>query len=447
MDEIIVDDDGLDRTQVPSGRREDVKDRSTGRKIWFGLIILIVISVLLVGSFSAGVWVDRQVLAIGSTSVNVPNGTTQSFDLISQAWNIIRDNYVDRANVANKQLAYGAISGMVDSLGDTGHSRFLSPEMVTAEHDMTSGQFEGIGVEVQMKDGHVVVVAPIDGTPAQKAGIHAGQIFMKVDGKDVSSMSLSDIVSLVLGPAGTHVKVTLMDPTSGESQTYDLVRARIHVNSVTWSMLPGTTIAQIRIADFSQGTTDELKKALGDIQTQNATGLILDLRNDPGGLLSEAIGVTSQFLGQGNVLLEKDAQGNTTPIPIESGGVALDIPMVVLINQGTASAAEIVAGALQDAQRAQLVGETTFGTGTVLSEFNLSDNSALLLATVEWLTPNGRLIWHKGIPPDIQITNPPNVSILIPETEAGLTQAELNSSQDAQLLKALQLLTQSTPSN
>ena len=181
MNEIIVDDGGLDRKQIDSDKTEIVKNRSTKRRIWFGLIILIVIGILLVGSFSAGVWVDRQALAMGSTSVNVPNGTTQSFDLISQAWNIIRDNYVDRANVANTQLTYGAISGMVDSLGDTGHSRFLSPEMVTAEHNMTSGEFEGIGVEVQTKDGHVVVVAPIDGTPAQKAGIHAGQIFMKVE--------------------------------------------------------------------------------------------------------------------------------------------------------------------------------------------------------------------------------------------------------------------------
>jgi carboxyl-terminal processing protease len=447
MDEITVDDGGLDRTQIHSDQNESVKNRSRKRRFWFGLILLIVIGILLAGSFSAGVWVDRQALAMGSTSVDVPNSAVQSFDLISEAWNIIRDKYVDRANVANTQLTYGAISGMVDSLGDTGHSRFLSPEMVTAEHNMTSGQFEGIGVEVQSKDGHVVVVAPIDGSPAQKAGIHAGQIFMKVDSKDVSSMSLNDIVSLVLGPAGTQVKVTLLDPTTGETQTYDLIRAQIHVNSVTWSMLPGTTIAQVRIADFSQGTTDELKKALGDIQAQNATGLILDLRNNPGGLLDEAIGVTSQFLDTGNVLLEKDAQGNTTPIPVENGGVALDIPMVVLINQGTASAAEIVAGSLQDANRAQLVGETTFGTGTVLSEFNLSDHSAILLATEEWLTPNGRLIWHKGIPPDTQVTNPPNSTILIPSTETGMTQSELNSSQDAQLLKALQLLTQSTSSN
>jgi carboxyl-terminal processing protease len=447
MNEIIVDQDGRNKVQIQPDRGELFENRPRKRRIGLAIISVLVICILVVGSFSAGIWVDRQVMAMGSASVRVPADATQSFDLINQAWSIIREQYVDRANVANTQLAYGAISGMVDSLGDTGHSRFLSPEMVIAEQNMTSGQFEGIGVEVQSKDGHIVVVAPIDGSPAQKAGIHAGQIFIKVDGKDVTGMSLSDLVNLVLGPAGTHVNVTLMDPVSGQTQEYDLVRANIHVDSVSWRMLPGTTIAHLRVSEFSKGTTDELQKALQDIEAQGATGLILDLRNNPGGLLSEAIGVTSQFLSQGNVLLEKDAQGNITPIPVEKGGLAPDIPMVVLTNQGTASAAEILAGALQDAHRAQLVGETTFGTGTVLSEFPLSDKSALLLATVEWLTPSGRLIWHKGISPDFQVTNPPNVSSLIPDTESGLTQAGLNSSQDAQLLKALQLLTQSTSNN
>ena len=244
-------------------------------------------------------------------------------------------------------------------------------------------------------NGQVVIVAPIDGSPAQAAGVKAGDIIVKVDGVDLTGMSLSDVVSKVLGPAGTKVTITLQDPKTGAIRDVTITRAKINVKNVTWIMLPGTTIADVRIAGFSQGVTNDLRTALKQIQAQGATGIVLDLRNDPGGLLDEAIGVTSQFLGSGNVLLVKDAQGQEQAIPVRSGGLAVNIPMVVLVNQGTASAAEIVSGALQDAHRATVIGETTFGTGTVLNGFSLSDGSQILLATEEWLTPNGRVIWHK----------------------------------------------------
>jgi carboxyl-terminal processing protease len=189
----------------------------------------------------------------------------------------------------------------------------------------------------------------------------------------------------------------------------------------------------------------ELEQALKDIRQQGMTGVILDLRNDPGGLLDEAIGVTSQFLGSGNVLLEKNAKGEIKSVPVKPGGVATDMPLVVLINGGTASAAEITAGALQDAHRAKLVGETTFGTGTVLNEFNLSDGSALLLATEEWLTPAGRVIWHRGISPDVQVGLAPTASPLAPEAEKGMTPAQWRDAHDDQLQRGLELLTSSIP--
>jgi carboxyl-terminal processing protease len=205
-------------------------------------------------------------------------------------------------------------------------------------------------------------------------------------------------------------------------------------------MIPGTTIAHIHISGFSNGVTQQLKTILGNIQAQGATGLILDLRNDPGGLLSESIGVTSQFLTGGSVLEEKDVNGTIHQEPVQAGGLAHNIPMVVLINQGTASAAEIVSGAIQDAKRAPLVGATTFGTGTVLEEFSLPDQSAMLLATQEWLTPKGRTIWHQGISPDQSISLPSDTIPLFPSAESSLTPAQVQSSGDAQLLKALQIL-------
>jgi carboxyl-terminal processing protease len=220
---------------------------------------------------------------------------------------------------------------------------------------------------------------------------------------------------------------------------------RIALHNVTWTQLPGTTIAHVRVAAFSQGVGKELAQALQDIHQQGMTGVILDLRNDPGGLLDEAIGVTSQFLGSGNVLLEKNAKGEVKSVPVKSGGVATDIPLVVLINGGTASAAEITAGAFQDAHRAQLVGETTFGTGTVLNEFGLSDGSAMLLATKEWLTPAGRVIWHRGISPDVKVGLAQTVTPLTPEAEKEMTLAAWRAAHDEQLQRALDLLTSSDP--
>jgi carboxyl-terminal processing protease len=314
--------------------------------------------------------------------------------------------------------------------------------MVKEEQNFTHGQFEGVGLEIQMKEGKTVIVAPIDGSPAQKAGLHPGDIILKVNGVDVSGLPVGQVANKVLGPAGTQVTLTIQYPKTGETHDVTLQRARINLQNVTWHMLPGTTIAHLRLAGFSQGVTQDLRQALQEIQAQGGTGLILDLRNNPGGLLSEAVGVASQFLTEGNVLLEKNAKGEVKPIPVESGGVAPTIPIVVLINGGTASAAEIVSGALQDAHRAELVGETTFGTGTVLNEFPLADGSALSLATEEWLTPNGGSIWHHGISPDIQESLPANITPQVPEAEQGITATQLTASGDNQLLRALEILGQ-----
>jgi carboxyl-terminal processing protease len=408
------------------------------------LRISLVLALMLAVGIAGGVWLDRATLparaAPGSAQAAGPN-----LQLMTEAWDVIQKNYVDHAAAQPQQLTYGAVGGMVDALGDTGHSRFLSPEMVKAEHNMTQGQFEGIGVEVQTKGNHLVVVAPIDGTPAQKAGLRPGDVILKVNGEDISSLPLEQAISLILGPAGTSVTLTISSPESGQTREVTLTRARIALHNVTWTQLPGTTIAHVRIAAFSQGVSKELAQALEDIRQQGMTGVVLDLRNDPGGLLDEAIGVTSQFLGSGNVLLEKNARGEVKPVPVKSGGVATDMPLVVLINGGTASAAEITVGALQDAHRAELVGETTFGTGTVLNEFGLSDGSALLLATEEWLTPAERVIWHRGISPDVQVGLAQTVTPLTPEAEKEMTPTQWRDAHDDQLQRGLDLLTLSRP--
>ncbi len=370
-------------------------------------------------------------------------GATTDFRLISEAWRIIQNDYVDRAAVQPRPMTYGAISGMVDSLGDTGHSRFLSPEMVKALRDLQQNKFEGVGIEIQIKAGHVVVVAPLDNSPAQRAGLRTGDIILKVNGTEVTGLPLDQVVARVTGPAGTPVTLTILSPSSGRTREVTLVRASIKIQNVTWHQLPGSKLAHLRIASFNHGLTADLRQALAEINRRALNGIVLDLRNNPGGLLGEAVGAASQFLKDGNVLLEKDARGNIKPIPVKGGGEATQIPMAVLVNGGTASAAEIMAGALSDAHRAKLIGVKTIGTGTVLNEFALSDGSALLLAIGEWLTPSGHVIWHEGITPQIVVALPPDVSPLLPEEEQDMTVAQLQASSDTQLLRALELLSQS----
>jgi carboxyl-terminal processing protease len=236
------------------------------------------------------------------------------------------------------------------------------------------------------------------------------------------------------------VSLTIEDPRSNHTRQVKLKRASIKLHEVTWQRLPGTELAHVRIATFDAGVTRDLRKALQECQRDQVKGIILDLRNDPGGLLEEAVGVASQFLASGNVVLTKDAKGQITKVPVIDGGLSLSLPVAVLVNQGSASAAEIVAGALQDSDRAPLVGETTFGTGTVLEQFGLSDGSALLLAVGEWLTPKGRSFWHKGLTPQYAVTLPPEVAPLVPSAEQGMTPQQFQANDDRQLLTAARLL-------
>jgi len=391
---------------------------------------LLHMAALVIGGIIIG-WI----CAMGCASKN-----TLNLQLVGQATAVIQGNYVDRPALQRTTLTYGAISGIVDALGDSGHSAFLSPEMVTELRNEERGEFKGIGIEIQMKAGRVVVVAPLDQSPAQLAGLRPGDIVLKVNGQDISSWDLSRVVGQITGRAGTTVRLSLLDPVSGRQREVAVVRASIRVREVAWAQLPGTKFAHLRIESFNGNVSKDLHAALQEIHAAGMEGIILDLRNNPGGILDEAIASASEFLSGGNVVLIKDANGKITPQPAKKGGLATTIPLVVLVNQGSASAAEIMAGALRDTRGADLIGETTFGTGTVLGQFNLSDGSALLLAIQEWLTPKGESFWHKGIVPQIEISLPEDVSPLLPENERTITPAQLESSNDRQLLRALSVL-------
>jgi carboxyl-terminal processing protease len=394
-------------------------------------------SFCLVFGLGAGVLFDRLTLL-----AFVPTDAAANFRLMAEAWNTIQRFYVDRSALNAQNLTYGAISGMVDALGDTGHSVFLSPGMVKQLSQTEKGELKGVGIEVQVKNKQMVIVAPIDDSPAQRAGLHSGDVILSVNGHDVAGMSLNQAVDLISGPVGTKVELGILTPQTHRLRQITIVRADIKLHDLTWQRLPGTDIADVRIAGFDSGIGNDLRTALEQIQNQDIDGIVLDLRDNPGGILDEAVDVASQFLADGNVLLVKDAQGTVKPIAVKPGGLATKTPMVVLINGGSASAAEIVAGALGCAHRAPLIGDTTFGTGTVLNQFQLSGGAAILLAIEEWLTPDGQSFWHKGISPQIKVALAQDVNPVVPADIKEMTADEFQSTNDKQLLQALQTVTQ-----
>jgi carboxyl-terminal processing protease len=393
------------------------------------------LTLALVMALSAGAALERWVLR-----TSIPPNAVEDFRLMAEAWETIDKFYVDRVAVRHAAMTQAAINGMAEALGDTGHSVFLTSAQARKAGSAVQGMLTGVGIEIQARDGQAVVVAPFDGSPAQLAGVRPGDVIVEVDGRPVAGMTKFQISARISGEAGKPVQLVVVNPRDGIRRDIKVVRASIKLNNVSWQRLPGTRLAHLRIAMFSEGESEDLRKALLEIEQQGLQGIILDLRNNPGGVLDEAIATASQFLKSGNVMWERDARGTIKPVPVRPRGVALDVPLAVLINLGSASDSEIVAGALHDAHRATLIGETTFGTGTVLSQFQLADGSALMLAVQEWLTPDKRSFWHRGIEPDVKVALPVQTAALRPLAERELTPEQLRDSRDTQLLEAIKLL-------
>jgi carboxyl-terminal processing protease len=396
---------------------------------------------LLLAAFAAGALADRAGL-IPTVSWRQPPGTAQTFAPFWEAWEVAHQHYVGRKDLDDKDLAEGAIRGMVDALGDEGHTTYLSPEEYRNMQSSLHGEMEGIGATIGLRKRRPTIMSVLPDSPAQKAGLRIGDVILKVDGKDVAGLSLDQIVQRVRGPANSKVRLTIQREGVSRPQDFTITRAHLTIPAVSWHMLPGAPIAHIALREFSEQADQQLKDALAQARKQGAKGLIVDVRDNPGGLAEQAVAVTSEFLSPSEIVfIEQDANGHRKEVHVsDKGGAAGNLPVVVLIDEGTASSAEIFAGALQDYGRAKLVGTRTFGTGTVLEDFPLIDGSAILLAVDEWLTPKGRRIWHEGITPDVVVDLPTGAALLEPDEEAKLAPDALAHTEDKQLFKAYEIL-------
>ena len=396
----------------------------------------LVVAVMITISFCLGMGVDR----FSGDEVDSQSTLSEApeFAVLEQTWDLIQNEYVALDQVEQEALFYGAAAGMVDALGDTGHSTFLDPEEAEAFSSNSEGEFVGIGIQLDYETGQPVVAFTLEGSPAEEAGIRSRDVIVAVDETETEGLGPDLVQELLLGEEGEEVELTILRPSTGETLDFSLVRSRIDIRPVSWSMLPDD-IALIRISQFSAGVTNALKAAIRAAMREGAEGLVLDLRDNPGGLVFEAIGVASQFIPEGEAIyLYEERNDEPRPITTVPGGLATDIPMVVLINGGSASAAEITAAALSDNGRAVLVGETTFGTGTVLTPFTLEDGSIVLLGTALWLQPDGEPIWKVGLDPDQEVELAPDEDQFRPSSDDELTRRELEELSDVQLQEAFE---------
>ena len=323
------------------------------------------------------------------------------FRVFWEAWRIVQEEFYG-GPMEPSALTYGAIRGAVASLGDP-FTWFADPEEAERIKEAASGRYSGVGAVVNENEaGQVIIVHPFQGGPADLAGLLAGDIVLEVDGTDTRDLSLEQAVGLIRGPSGTSVRLTIQREGLEQAFETDIVRAQIEIPSVEYEVLD-EGIAYLKLNDFRSSAPAEVRAALAALLEQEPSSLVLDLRDNPGGLLSSSIDVGSEFIAEGVITLEKGSNGLEETLVSRGNGLATEIPLVVLINGGTASASEIVAGAIRDHERGLLVGETTLGKGAVQDPIDLSDGSHLRLTTAHWFTPDGQLIQGEGLTPDIEV--------------------------------------------
>jgi carboxyl-terminal processing protease len=406
-----------------------------------GGLIGAVAVIMLLGSFSGGFLVGHFVPfqnsgqpIIGSAPEPLPTVSPQQqsatpqdvqtlFKPFWEAWNIVHDQYVDQP-VNDVVLMQGAIRGMMDALGDK-HSSYMDPTTYQDANAGLAGEYEGIGAWVDTTSDYLTIISPIPGSPAEMAGLQPGDKIIAIDGKDMTGVDAELVRQQVLGPAGSKVDLTVAREGESKPLDFSITREKIVVKSASGKMLDNG-IGYVQITTFGDNTTSELRATLKDLMAQKPKGLVIDLRNNGGGYLQTAVEVASEFIPKGVVLYEQYGNGTRNTYDVIPGGQATQIPLVVLINEGTASASEIVSGAIQDYGRGKLVGVTSYGKGSVQNWVPLSDNEGAVRVTIaKWLTPKERSISNVGLTPDVTVE---------------ITDADRQAGRDPQLDKAIQVL-------
>ena len=342
--------------------------------------------------------------SVTESDLGSSQGTPKELEAIWEAWALLNKEHIDRASFDSENFEESAIKGLIDAVEDT-HTSYVDPLVLEIEQTDLSGQFEGIGAHVRRReDGMIQIISPIEGGPAEAAGILAGDIILAVDGESIEGLELLEAVSKIRGPKGSTVSLTIKHIGQLESIVIDVLRDVIALPSVLLRSDPGADITHIRITEFKGDTPNRLSEILDAEIASGSKGLILDLRSNPGGYLQQVFDIADMFLDDGIILLEERQNRNIT-WQASKGGAATDIPMVVLVNKYSASGSEILMGAFQDNGRARVIGEQTFGKGTVNVFRKLSNGGGLYMSIGRWYTPNERPIEGEGLTPDILITS------------------------------------------
>lgn len=387
----------------------------------FSLLMVFIITTSYLAGSAAGFIVASPVMAEKSTAP--PPVLEEEFRLFWEAWRIVENEFYRRP-IDSKELTYGAIRGALSTLEDK-NTAFIIPEHIAIIREDLTGTFEGIGALVEMnEDGYLVIVEPLAGRPADLAGLKAGDLVLEVDGLEIRGMTLIEAISLIRGPKGTTVRLTIRRQGVAEPFEVEIVRQRIELRTIEYRLLKGE-IGYVKLNEFNSQAPRQLRAALTDLLAKNPRGLILDLRDDPGGLVAAAIDVGSEFIAEGVIMSER-GKNIEQDHEAQGGGLATEIPLVVLVNGGSASASEIVAGAIQDYGRGILIGERTVGKGSVQVQHHLSDGSGLRITIAHWFTPHGRLIEGAGLIPDVEvyITDEDLASGLDPQLELAIDYLE-----------------------
>lgn len=407
------------------------------KKVSLGVIFLVAILV----AFGAGMYMAKKNEMIGnlaekeSISIGKLTGKYQEpeegrlaqnidFGLYWEVWDTLKNKYVDKEEISDKELFYGSLEGMVQGVGDP-YTVFMDPEESQEfQKSLSEDSFEGIGAEISIRDGVLTIVAPLEGTPADKAGLQPGDKVLAIDGESTANIGLDDAVQKIRGKEGTKVTLTISRKSFDQPQDIDISRGYIVVKSVRTHEKDGN-IHIIEITDFKNDTVPLFNETVQEVLAHDPEGIVLDMRNNPGGYLDGAIEIASEWVEDGSIVLERFGDGREQVYEARGLARLKDIPTVVVVNVGSASASEIVAGALQDHGQATVLGEKTFGKGSVQTLEDFSDHSSIKITVAKWLTPKGTTIQDEGIEPDLKVE---------------MTEEDYAQVKDPQMEKAIEVL-------